>query len=54
MTPTSCPVCKGTGTVTVPPSPGAVNPGAKPRRLYTCGACAGSRVLLPLPAKATS
>ncbi len=54
MTPTPCPACKGTGTVTVPPAPGTVNPGAKPRRLYTCGACAGSRVLLPLPAKATS
>lgn len=45
--PTPCPTCKGTGTVTHPPAPGAVNPGAKPRSVYTCGACAGSRVQLP-------
>lgn len=55
MTPQQpCPTCKGTGTVNCPPAPGAVNPGGKPRRVYTCGACAGSRLQLPTPEKVTS
>lgn len=51
-TATVCPACKGTGSVNCPPAPAQVKGGASPRTVYTCGACAGSRVQLPAPAKA--